>query len=501
VASFNMERFFDTTDDPGISDVALTTTAFNNRLNKASLAIRNVMHTPDIIGIEEMENIMTLQAVAMKVNNDAAAAGQPNPNYQAILMEGNDIGGIDVGFVVKSSRVTVIDVTQIGKEATYIEPGGTMATLNDRPPLVLRATITAPDTSQFAVTVIVNHLRSLSGVDDPTDGNRVRTKRRAQAEFLAGIIQARQVADPNERIISVGDYNAFQFNDGYVDVIGTIRGAPAHANEVVLASSDLLNPNLFDLLDTLPADQRYSFSFDGNAQVLDHEMVNTNLLPFFSRMVYARNNSDFPESYRNDPNRPERLSDHDMAVAFFKFNAVPCTFSLSSSTFPVRAVGGNGSVDVTAGPACSWTAVSNDVWIIIDSSSSWTGYGSISFEVRENMNEDPRTGSLTIAGQTFVVVQDGVGLACGYSIFPSSQSFKSPSGGSGVINVMSGGACGWAATSNANWITITSGSTGIGNGSVNYSVSPNAGFARSGTITVAGRSFKVKQQGNLAAAR
>ena len=39
-----MERFFDTVDDPGVSDVALTPAAFNNRLNKASLAIRNVMN-------------------------------------------------------------------------------------------------------------------------------------------------------------------------------------------------------------------------------------------------------------------------------------------------------------------------------------------------------------------------------------------------------------------------------------------------------------------------
>src|SRR5207237_6394326 len=63
IASFNMERFFETTDDPGISDVALTATAFANRLNKASLTIRNVMNSPDIIGVEEMENLTTLQAV------------------------------------------------------------------------------------------------------------------------------------------------------------------------------------------------------------------------------------------------------------------------------------------------------------------------------------------------------------------------------------------------------------------------------------------------------
>src|SRR5207237_6164020 len=66
VASFNMERFFDTYNDVRrnpfdpplnvISDAVLTQAALDRRLNKASLAIRNVLQMPDIIGIEEMEN-------------------------------------------------------------------------------------------------------------------------------------------------------------------------------------------------------------------------------------------------------------------------------------------------------------------------------------------------------------------------------------------------------------------------------------------------------------
>src|SRR5262249_60217495 len=103
VASFNMERFFDTTDDAGVDDVALTQTAFDNRLKKASLAIRNVLGSPDIIGVEEMEHQSTLQLVATQVNNDAAAAGQ-TVNYQAYLEEGNDIGGIDSGVPGNAAR-------------------------------------------------------------------------------------------------------------------------------------------------------------------------------------------------------------------------------------------------------------------------------------------------------------------------------------------------------------------------------------------------------------
>jgi hypothetical protein len=282
-----------------------------------------VLKTPDIIGVEEMEHQSTLQMVADKVNGDAAAAGQSNVNYEPLLVEGNDVGGIDVGFLVNQARVEVVDVTQFGKDATYIDPSTNQpAVLNDRPPLLLRARIIAPPHDAYPVTVIVNHLRSLSGIDDPADGLRIRTKKRAQAEYLAGLIQARQAAHPDERIISLGDYNAFGVNDGYVDVIGTVQGAPTTAANVAQASADLVEPNLVDLVNTVPPAQRYSYVFDGNAQELDHVLVTQNVK---GQLQYARNDADFPETYRNDPNRPERISDHDPIVAFVAMPAPDLT--------------------------------------------------------------------------------------------------------------------------------------------------------------------------------
>ncbi len=322
VASFNLERFFDTTDDPGVTDVALTPDGFARRLQKASLAIRNVLRLPDIIGVEEMENLTTLQTLASKINTDAVAAGNSDPKYVAYLEEGNDPGGIDVGFLIKSTRVTVVTVTQEGKDTTFVNPANNQSeTLNDRPPLLLRALVQAPNRARFALTVIVNHLRSLNSIEDPTSGNRVRHKRRAQAEYLATLIQTRQAADATERILSIGDYNAFQFSDGLVDVVGTIKGTPVAATQVVLASADLVNPDLTDLIDLVPAPQRYSYSFNGNAQAIDHELVNAPLLRHFSKLIYARTNADFPAIYRNDSTRPERLSDHDPAVAYFNFTS------------------------------------------------------------------------------------------------------------------------------------------------------------------------------------
>lgn len=351
IANFNMERFFDTVDDPGTSDVALTATAFANRLNKASLAIRNVLNTPDIIGIEEMEHLSTLQALADKINTDAVAGGQTNPNYQAFLVEGNDVGGIDVGLLVKNT-INVISVEQVGKTTTFVQPDGTTALLNDRPPLVLMATASQPgsDTS-LPFTMVVNHLRSLLSIDDPVDGPRVRAKREAQAEFLANLLQVHQAA--GENVISVCDCNSFEFSDGYVDVLGTILGHPVPADQVVLASPDLVDSDFTDLVTTLPHDQQYSYDFNGSLQVLDHVVVSQSLLAQLSRFAIARNDADFPEVFRNDPNRPERISDHDMPVAYF---------TLPEPTPPVLHLPADITAEATSsgGAIVSYTATATD---------------------------------------------------------------------------------------------------------------------------------------------
>jgi hypothetical protein len=325
VASFNLERFFDTTDDPAVDETVLTTNAFTGRLNKASLAIHDVLRAPDFLGIVEIENLPTLQALADKVNRDALAAGSSNIAYAAWLEEGSDVGGIDSGFLVNTMRVAVLEVTQLGKDATYTNPlTGQPDLLNDRPPLMLRATLPRPGfVDPLPVTILLNHLRSMSGIDDAADGARVRAKRRAQAEYLAGLAQARQTIAPSEMLVLIGDFNAFQFNDGYVDVMGTVKGAPAPSNQVTLASADLVEPNLVNLTDELPPSERYSFHFDGNAQALDHILVNARARGRLTRHAYARVSADFPESFRSNFSRPERLSDHDAPLAWFALTQPP----------------------------------------------------------------------------------------------------------------------------------------------------------------------------------
>ena len=324
IAGMNIERFFDTEDDPAVKEPIINTEGFERRLKKLSLAVREYLQMPDVIGVTEMESEEVLQKVADRINADAVADGKPNPKYKAFLVEGNDIGGIDSGFMVKTSRVEVLETKQFGKDDKFENPVSKKEVfLNDRPPFMLRAAVKDDKTGKpFEFTVVVNHMKSLRGYDDDKTAPFVRTKKKLQAEFLARWVQERQKAKPSEKIILIGDFNAFQFNDGITDVINTIKGTPAGIDAVMYPSEDLVNPDLVDLVDFKPADQRYSYTYDGNAQTLDHFIINQPMMNYVANFGFVRFNADFPEIYRNDPNRVERFSDHDSTIGYFSLDEV-----------------------------------------------------------------------------------------------------------------------------------------------------------------------------------
>jgi hypothetical protein len=89
-------------------------------------------------------------------------------------------------------------------------------------------------------------------------------------------------------------------------------------------------------------------------------------------------------------------------------------------------------------------------------------------------------------------------VVCPRSISPTEQSFGS-AGGTGSVEVTAPTGCEWTAESNKDWITMTSGENGSGNGTVDYSVSANPGAdSRIGTVTIAGKTFTVTQSGTVA---
>ena len=319
VATFNMERFYNDIadqDNPGSSVVVVTTEAYQRRLNKASLAIRTILNNPDILGAQEIENIDVLTDLANKVNSDTVAAGLPSPQYVPDLFLATDGTGINTGVLVKSTTVDTISVQQEGLNATFTNASGQQALLNDRTPLVLHAGIKRAGGADYPVTVIDVHQRSLINVDDPTaTGQTVRLKREAQAEFLANLIQSYQAA--GEHVIALGDFNSFQFSDGFVDSIGVTRGDPVPASQVITPPTpNLVTPNLVDLDTLLPSDQ-YSYVESGSAQYLDHVLITQDILSTFDHLNFAHIDADFPLVDEDIATLPTRISDHDPGVAYF----------------------------------------------------------------------------------------------------------------------------------------------------------------------------------------
>lgn len=287
---------------------------FASQLPKASLLIRNTLAMPDIIAVQEVADLDALTALASAIDADAAIAGQAPPQYAPFLVEGTHPDGLESGFLIKQARVTMLSVDQAGADATFTDPADSSTQLlHQRPPLVLRAVVSGVAQLPQTVTVIANHL-------DPFGSSATAlAKREAQAEFLASYIQGRQSNDPAETIISVGNYNAHRFDDGYVDSVGIALGTPVSPDQVAIEALDLVSPDLISAGDSLDPSHRYSSIANGNAQLFDHVLMSANLASQFTGVAYPRVNADFADTLRDDVNVPNRVSDRDPVVAYFSF--------------------------------------------------------------------------------------------------------------------------------------------------------------------------------------
>jgi hypothetical protein len=172
-----------------------------------------------------------------------------------------------------------------------------------------------------------------------------------------------------------------------------------------------------------------------------------------------------------------------------------CTFTLNATDITLAAKGGKKNVSVkVTGTGCSWTAVSNDPFITITSGSSGTGNGKVNFTVPGNTNTAPLIGTMTIAGQTFTVNQAAGG--CTLKVSPKAGKIKATGGAATVKVTPNFTNCTWTAVSNDGFITITGGASGVGKGTVSYTVAPNTNTtALTGSITIGTNTFSVTEAG------
>lgn len=284
IASLNCLQLFQNADN------------YNQRLQKLSRYIAEIMQAPDIIGVQEVGSLGALLGLAAKIQQM-----YPQLNYAAYLLDGED--DINTGFLVKTP-IQVQNVMQLGQNETF--SGGV---LHDRPPLLLQAVLpTEPPTPIHVLNV---HIRSLLGIEGD-NADFVRSKRHQQALSIAHMADEWQEAG---NFFLLGDFNAYQFTDGYVDVANQIAGLPSLGAQYTPQA--IVEPPLVNLVLDLPQEEQYSYVFDRNAQVLDQCLAGTLLEAIqVNEMRYARANADQPLAYFDNPALAQRCSDHDGFVVY-----------------------------------------------------------------------------------------------------------------------------------------------------------------------------------------
>jgi hypothetical protein len=167
-----------------------------------------------------------------------------------------------------------------------------------------------------------------------------------------------------------------------------------------------------------------------------------------------------------------------------------CSFAVSPTSVSAPAGGATGTLGVTTLSGCNWTAASAVSWVTLTGGGAGSGTGSVGYTVAANTSTSPRTGTVTVAGTVVTVTQAGVD--CTFTLSAGSVSFPK-NGGNSYVSVTTSSACGWTATSNAAWITVAGATAGRqGNGTVTFTVTKTS-VARTGTLTVAGKSVTITQ--------
>jgi len=371
VAAFDVQRLFNTSSSDNIyyvpagvapntgangttfpsTAVNVTSAAYQRRLAKIALAICNNLHSPDVVALEEVENLSVVTDIATQIKNTCstayAAYGTTNTSDSTVFYT-QDSTGISVGLLIKTATVDFGGTGQTGQDTTFTPSGTTTPlVLNDRPWFAIQAGIKRANALDYTIAVIVNDMQSMAG-ENSTTSSAIREKRELQAENIAQVIQNLQ--SKHFHVISVGDFNAFEFSDGYTDSLATYTNTNVlPATQVVQpGKSGLVTPALTDLtLNIADKTQRWSYVENGNAEVLDHIVV-TPELAATTTLNYIHFNADFPVIDYNDATTAARVSDRDVALGFF---TIPPPVLLASvaptnATFPSTIVGASSAGQV-----------------------------------------------------------------------------------------------------------------------------------------------------------
>jgi hypothetical protein len=173
-----------------------------------------------------------------------------------------------------------------------------------------------------------------------------------------------------------------------------------------------------------------------------------------------------------------------------------CAYTVAPTAIDVGSQGGTGTLAIKAPGVCAWTVENPAGWVSITGDRSGEGDGSLGYAVAAHEGFDYRYATLTVAGQSVTVAQQGQDLpqVCSYSVSPTTLAAPA-TGGAGSIAVAAPAGCAWTVETHVNWIAITSGGVGSGSGAFGYLVAANPGAGRTGSMAAGGQTISVTQAG------
>jgi hypothetical protein len=149
-----------------------------------------------------------------------------------------------------------------------------------------------------------------------------------------------------------------------------------------------------------------------------------------------------------------------------------CSFRLNPSSW-ISDGSQNPSFAVTAPSGCAWTATPSDnTWITIQTGASGTASGTVSATLTANNTGSTRVGSISVNGQAFSITQAASG--CTYHL-DNTTALVPATGGNVVVHLTAGAGCPWSTVPQDTFVTVVSGGSGNGNGTITLSVPPIAG--------------------------
>ena len=218
------------------------------------------------------------------------------------------------------------------------------------------------------------------------------------------------------------------------------------------------------------------------------------------------------DSNRSTEARRVELVVADQRVAISQ-SAATCTWKVTPDAVAVGSSGGEVRATLATEDYCSWTLSPRVQWIEI--TPAMRGVGPTDISLRISSNAGPaRTGSVEFPSGVIAVSQKEAPVTsapvpepapgpavplppapvpCTFQVAPTEFNDVSFSASPLQVDVTTQTGCAWSAASNTTWVTISSGTDGIGSGHIQLSVAENTGAARSGTLVIAGKTVTVNQ--------